>query len=403
MIKCWQCGKLNPENFNYCLECGAELQPEASHSAESDFLIEISADSPDEENSMQEIKVQKSEPVLKSRHEKDTLKPIKQSAPIELSPLDLEEDILNEKIDEEVGDDLVVFGEEEAGAILEPIAEEEPEPQPEKTAVAEVEVLHCAGCGARLDRGDRFCSNCGTPVGQVKPQTAGKTMFLNASGEMPATRKKTMARLTVIDNTGTDGMTYNIIEGENVCGSSDGLIIIEDKLVSAAHCSFSFENERLSVKDLDSVNGVYIKLRGEAEITSGTIFRIGQQLLIFKSAIDFEELIPPRNSETTAIQGSPLRGVWGKLIRINDKGKAGQHYLLRKETVVVGRENGDIYFPEDGFLSSSHIKLSRRENKYYMADLGSSNGTFIRIKQPTKLNNNDIILIGRVLMRVEYV
>jgi len=402
MIKCWQCGKLNPENFNYCLECGAELQPEASHSAESDFLIEISAESPEEETSLQEIKVQKSEPTVKARPETDSQKAIKQSAPIELSPLDLEEDILNEKIDDEDNSDLVILSEEEAGAILKPVVEDE-EPPVEAVAEPEAEILNCANCGTRLSNNDRFCSNCGTPIGHIKPQAAGKTMFLHASGEMPVTRKKTMARLTVIDNTGADGMVYNIMEGENVCGSSDGLIIIEDNLVSSAHCSFSFESDRLTVKDLDSVNGVYIKLRGEIEILSNTIFRIGQQLLLFKSAIDFEEMVAPRTSEITTIQGSPLRSLWGKLIRINDKGKGGQHYLLKKETTVVGRENGDIYFPEDGFLSSSHIKLSHRDNKYYMTDLGSSNGTFIRIKQPTRLNNNDVILVGRVLMRVEYV
>ena len=43
MVTCPQCSKLNPENFNYCLDCGAELHPEKAHSAESNFFIDLSA------------------------------------------------------------------------------------------------------------------------------------------------------------------------------------------------------------------------------------------------------------------------------------------------------------------------------------------------------------------------
>lgn len=43
MISCPQCGKQNPENFNYCLDCGSELHPDVPHSAESQFFIDLSA------------------------------------------------------------------------------------------------------------------------------------------------------------------------------------------------------------------------------------------------------------------------------------------------------------------------------------------------------------------------
>ncbi len=397
MIKCWQCGKLNPENFNYCLECGAELQPEASHSAESDFLIEISSKSPSDEKGSEkpDVKIdeasitKESEDPQPAKKEEPQAEKDSGEQPIELSPMDL-------------GDEPVVLSESESDDLLTPIEDDividEPEVQAEEDSEEE---LDCANCGTPLKPGDKFCSNCGTPIGSTKPQAAGKTMFLHASQEMPANTLKPRAKLTVIDPTGGMGMVYNIMEGENICGRINGLIIVEDSMVSPSHCEFAFEDEGLIIKDLDSLNGVYTKLRGEMEIPSGMVFRIGQQLLKFVSAIEFEEVVK-ESDDGTVLQGSPTRGIWGKLIRVDSQGQQSSHYLLNKEVTVIGRDQCDISFPEDGFLSSSHIKVSNRDDKFFLTDLGSSNGTFFRIWQPSPLKNNDIVLIGRTLLRVEY-
>ncbi|HNW14986.1 MAG TPA: zinc ribbon domain-containing protein, partial [Anaerolineaceae bacterium] len=56
---CLNCGKLNPEGFNYCLECGAEIHPEKEHSAESNFLAGLSAESPEIKKLKEEIESQK--------------------------------------------------------------------------------------------------------------------------------------------------------------------------------------------------------------------------------------------------------------------------------------------------------------------------------------------------------
>jgi pSer/pThr/pTyr-binding forkhead associated (FHA) protein len=44
--------------------------------------------------------------------------------------------------------------------------------------------------------------------------------------------------------------------------------------------------------------------------------------------------------------------------------------------------------------------ISERGGRVYLKDLGSSNGTFLRIKQEIALRNGDLLLLGRNLLRV---
>lgn len=67
----------------------------------------------------------------------------------------------------------------------------------------------------------------------------------------------------------------------------------------------------------------------------------------------------------------------------------------------MGRERGDILFPHDGYVSGSHAVIARANNRYFLNDLGSSNGTYVRIKGPVRLAHSDLVLAGQELFRVE--
>ncbi len=65
----------------------------------------------------------------------------------------------------------------------------------------------------------------------------------------------------------------------------------------------------------------------------------------------------------------------------------------------LGRERGDILFPEDGYVSGLHCRLSWDGQKLFLTDLGSSNGTFQRIAE-ADLRSGDVLLMGQQLFRV---
>ena len=65
----------------------------------------------------------------------------------------------------------------------------------------------------------------------------------------------------------------------------------------------------------------------------------------------------------------------------------------------IGRANCDINFPDDTRLSERHALLSNRDGKLYLADFGSSGGTFVRQRQDAELLPGDVFLLGQDLFR----
>ena len=69
--------------------------------------------------------------------------------------------------------------------------------------------------------------------------------------------------------------------------------------------------------------------------------------------------------------------------------------------VTIGREDVEIEFPDDRFISGRHCALEFTPTGYTLTDLGSRNGTFVRINASTTLSNGDFLFLGRQLLRVE--
>ena len=76
-------------------------------------------------------------------------------------------------------------------------------------------------------------------------------------------------------------------------------------------------------------------------------------------------------------------------------------YHLTRNDVILGREQGDIVFSEDEFMSRRHAQVSLRTGRGRLEDLGSSNGSFIRLRAPYNLNSGDLIRLGDELLRFE--
>jgi predicted component of type VI protein secretion system len=66
----------------------------------------------------------------------------------------------------------------------------------------------------------------------------------------------------------------------------------------------------------------------------------------------------------------------------------------------MGRERGDVLFPEDGYVSGLHCRLSIQNGHAFLTDLGSSNGSFVRLGGEAELHEGDILLMGQQLFRV---
>ena len=243
--------------------------------------------------------------------------------------------------------------------------------------------LNCSACGVEIPPKFKFCGACGTPAPKAVEASAGGMV--------------TSGKMTLIKPDGTEGGEFLFSAGETPIGRDHGELFVNDGYLSPSHCVLEFGDNGCVVKDTDSLNGVFCRMVEATELTTGQFFRIGQELL------RFDQFNPPAKlDDDTEIMGSPNPGYWGKITVVVGDNMDGAAFPLAKESVSLGRERGDINFPDDGYVSGLHAKLFADQGRFFLEDLGSSNGTFTKIEDARPLPSGSFLLLGQQLFRVEY-
>jgi pSer/pThr/pTyr-binding forkhead associated (FHA) protein len=256
----------------------------------------------------------------------------------------------------------------------------------------------CPSCNSPVPASFLFCGKCGFRM-SLSPGAAGATPSpaggVRTAQMVPAPRRE--GKLVLIRSDGSEAGAHTFFEGTTLIGRGHGDLFDADVFLSPRHAELSFLPDRASIRDLGALNGVFMKMRDEEEIETGTVFRIGQELLRF-DAIPQPQPLP----DGTEIMGSPNPGFWGRLTLIIGQDVDGSAFPLFGDGTVLGRERGDIQFPEDLYVSGTHARVSMRGDKFYLADLGSSNGTFIRIRSERPVIPGTMLLMGQQLFKVQF-
>jgi pSer/pThr/pTyr-binding forkhead associated (FHA) protein len=93
----------------------------------------------------------------------------------------------------------------------------------------------------------------------------------------------------------------------------------------------------------------------------------------------------------------------GRLVTIGKDGAEGTSYPLTNEQIDLGREEGSILLREDAYISPRHLRLYQKEGVWHARDLASLNGFYIRVRQPRRLLDADLLLVGLQVLRFEAV
>lgn len=104
------------------------------------------------------------------------------------------------------------------------------------------------------------------------------------------------------------------------------------------------------------------------------------------------------SADSGEIKG-PLRKAVVQLI--TEGGQVGEIHTIDRTETVIGRVDGDLIFPHDGYMSSRHARIVERDGRYILLDQSSRNGTFVRIKGEVELQPGDMFLVGKQLFRFE--
>lgn len=397
--RCDVCQSPNPPGYRFCITCGAALAQSAPQSGPSTPSSADNAVTP-------------------------------KTPPVNPAPKDTRK-----------ADDLIV------GAPVVEIAASKPAPP---------KIIICTRCHGQSVLGTRFCKYCGAILEEPKarapeesraedtiqaPSGAGRAWGRPAmetvpefKTEAPASKREhpappappspealpgdemnpliTAPRLVSISEDGSEGKSYPLSQTQVDIGRTEGDIILSDDLyVSPRHARLILEGAesghagegRWILRDLNSTNHIYLRIRNPYPLQDGDLLLLGLEVLQFQLVNDSEKGLGHAIQHGTLLFGSPATPRRARLCQKTVEGIIRDVYHLHKDETVIGRETADIVFSADPFLSRRHavLRIKAATGEYSLADLDSSNGTYVAVRGDTRLSHGDFFRIGQHLFRLD--
>jgi pSer/pThr/pTyr-binding forkhead associated (FHA) protein len=313
--------------------------------------------------------------------------------------------------------------------------------------------MECPRCGLTNTEAARFCPGCGNALGGApglvfteRPPLVASTLASNERGEVlgnvsgnaprtpalgvpevfelvqrpeaarpgaaeatfasrshrPAVGAAAIPHLAVISQDGSTGQTYWIDSGSVDIGRDEGDIrLTSDRFVSPRHARVYARGSSFYLRDLDSLNGVYLRVRESEILKDADWILLGSEVLRFGLLDDGEQGLGAANERGTDVYGSPARPRYACLSERTVEGVYRNVFYISTDETVVGREFGDLVFTADSFMSRRHAAIHRDSTAgtFTLRDLGSSNGTYLAIRGEVELREGDHLRVGQHLFR----
>ena len=220
-------------------------------------------------------------------------------------------------------------------------------------------------------------------------------------GPPKAARVAASFRLQHIKKDGSSGEIYVLKAGRLTLGRSQGDVQYgTDATLAPLHARFYVENEQLLVEDLSDGKGVFVRLIATYTLQDGDAVLMGKQLLLFREKS--EAVAAAAATGTTVMDMSKImQEPVAEFVRMSERGiDNSARFPLLDQEITWGRNKGTYIFPEDGFMSRAHAKIYQRGENYFLEDLGSRNGTFIKVRGKTPVPVGAMVLAGGQLLKV---
>ena len=224
--------------------------------------------------------------------------------------------------------------------------------------------MTCAYCGRDNEAGAQFCMDCGKSLDKSGGAKAAAAVAPPArASAVPGTREVATPATAPL-------------KGDAACPFCNAKV--SAALPFCPHCG-----RRLTAPGSGPACG-----RCASPVTAGTRFCAvcGAPLAQF---LPFRASAPPTTRTNLAIT----------LVLLDEVGNVVQRFDRKTLDTTIGRQDGDIRFPDDPFMSPLHAKLSWEQDHLVVRDLGSRNGTWVFVEAPHRLADGDLLLIGAQVIR----
>lgn len=217
----------------------------------------------------------------------------------------------------------------------------------------------CEACGHENAAGLKFCTECGRPLGAVKPSAAVQPESSEASGDHKACPR---------------------------CQAAS-----PSRAAFCRFCGYRYGDAGQAMPPQSMPVGA---LGPTAPPPSAARPAVVDKV---DDTVGRQRVVPA----SEAPGGVPRSSSDARIVAIQRDGTDGESYQLGAPQTDLGRTEGDIRLPDDPYLSPRHLRLFERNNSWFLRDLDSINGTYVRIREPVTLRDGDMILVGQQVLRFE--
>jgi pSer/pThr/pTyr-binding forkhead associated (FHA) protein/outer membrane protein assembly factor BamB len=197
-------------------------------------------------------------------------------------------------------------------------------------------------------------------------------------------------------------------------------VVLDDSGISGFHAELHYEDGKMTLIDIGSVNGSYIndeKVHGRREAKLWDCIRLDSiefeivdsekrrptevHVAISESDIQAAKVSRASTSAGTATKTTVMPAIRPKLV--GESGLFSGRIFDLKLPATIGRGAQNTVLIDDDTASTQHARISDDGNGWRIDDLGSTNGTFVNNAKisSSALSNGDKVRFGKVDMRFD--
>ena len=197
--------------------------------------------------------------------------------------------------------------------------------------------------------------------------------------------------ITVKSIEGPSDMNFKVdSEGIKIGRHSSNQIVIFDESVSRYHAEIVFLNEQFYLQDIGSTTGTFLKITQPLELQLYMIIEVGS----YQLQITHIEVSVDDNKESYVeftIYESPEEMI-------------EKTFALMHNHSIGRKTSNALSFTDDLHMSNLHCKIYLIQDKFFLEDIASTNGSWLRLSQegqksePVHLSHGTVFKIGNSAM-----
>ena len=251
----------------------------------------------------------------------------------------------------------------------------------------------------RVDAGPGLTSTTeAAPPPAPEPEPKVAPTISRLVGKPAPKSQKARFRLNVVRSL-TGGPAFYEPLGDAAIIGRDGAIALEnERFCHPREAQVRWQKGRIWMHDLESGNGVFLRIRQPVELEIGDEFMVGDQVLLIERNPEPNDGPGPG---PTYFYSSPKWPSSFRVVQLFEGGAKGACVVARGTTMQIGSAIGDFVFTADPLVEDQHCLVEEQAGSIVLSDLGSRTGVFVRIKGEQELVAGDEIIVGRTRMSLE--